>query len=198
MKALIVIDAQNEFSPKGKRPVQGHAAIIEAIRKKVNKARSEGLFIAWIRHFNLPDESPAFVPGTWGAELTEGFGPLKGSVKEIEFAKDVYGAFTGTQIGQWLELRNIKDVDIMGFYTHGCVSTTSREAIMAGLNVYIDIQTTGTCDIEHELLGIQKADEVKRSTLLQLFNMGAVIYSEPGTENNINEIAGLNESFSGN
>ena len=33
MKALIVLDVQNEFSLKGKRPISEHAAVIEVIRK---------------------------------------------------------------------------------------------------------------------------------------------------------------------
>jgi nicotinamidase-related amidase len=176
MKALIIIDVQNEFSPEGKRPVPGHGAVIEVIREKASQARADGLFIAWIMHLNRPDESPAFVPGTWGAELVEGFGPDKDSTREVLFEKDVYGAFTGTQIGQWLALRNVNEVEIMGFYTHGCVSTTAREAIMARLGVQIDIRATGTCAIEHEILGVLGADEVKRSALLQLANMGACIY----------------------
>ena len=176
MNALIIIDAQNEFSPKGQRPVPGHKTVIDMIRDKVDQARKEGLLIAWVQHFNRPDESPAFVPGTWGADLVEGFGPSNRSPKELIFEKDVYGAFTGTQIGKWLKSNTVKDVDIMGFYTHGCVSTTAREAIMAGLNVHIDVRATGACAIEHEMLGGLEADEVKRSALLQLANMGADIY----------------------
>jgi nicotinamidase-related amidase len=182
MKALIIIDVQNEFSPTGKRPVPGHAEIIEAIRNKVAQARKEGIHIAWVRHFNRPTESPAFVPGSWGAEFVRGFGPdntseqgkeFSTSDKEKEFSKDVYGAFTGTDIGSWLKKINAGEVEIAGFYTHGCVSTTAREAIMAGYEVYLHPEATGSCDIVHEVLGIQTAEEVRRTALLQLANMGA-------------------------
>jgi hypothetical protein len=43
MKALIVIDVQNEFSRKGKRPVSGHAAVIDVIREKDDRARVASL-----------------------------------------------------------------------------------------------------------------------------------------------------------
>jgi nicotinamidase-related amidase len=175
MQALIVIDAQNEFSPNGKRPVPNHAGIIEVIRKHVEQARSAGHPIAWIRHFNKPTESPAFVPGTWGGEFVEGFGPRADSAREIEFHKNVYGAFTGTAIGSWLEKMKTGEILITGFYTHGCVSTTAREAIMAELTVVIDPAATGACDMEHELLGRLSAEEVRRTALLQLANMGATI-----------------------
>jgi len=64
---------------------------------------------------------------------------------------------------------------IVGFYTHGCVATTAREAIMADLAVSLDPDATGSCDITHEILGKLSADEVRRSALLHLSNMGASI-----------------------
>jgi len=34
MKALIVVDVQNELSPRGRRPVPNHAAALAAIRER--------------------------------------------------------------------------------------------------------------------------------------------------------------------
>lgn len=175
MKVLIVIDAQNEFSAQGKRPVPGHSHILDQIRLRVEHARQENWAIAWIRHHNRPHESPAFVPGTWGAGYSPGLGPKPGRGLEVEFQKDVYGAFTGTNIGSWITQLGINKVLLCGFYTHGCVSTTAREAIMNNLEVFIDIDTTGACDIQHETLGVQTADEVRRSALLHLENLGVKI-----------------------
>ncbi len=175
MQVLIIIDAQNEFSANGKRPVPDQPAVIEIIRQRVEEARAQNKPIAWVRHFNKPNESPAFVPGTWGAEFVTEMGPKPDSEIEVEFKKDVYGAFTGSNIGLWLKKLGADEVSIMGFYTHGCVSTTAREAIMAGLNVFIDPDGTAACDLSHETLGKQTADEVRRSALLQLANMGATI-----------------------
>jgi nicotinamidase-related amidase len=106
------------------------------------------------------------------------FGPIPGYGQEREFTKDVYGAFTGTGIGSWLKETNSDEILITGFYTHGCVSTTAREAIMAGFSVFIDPGATATCDLEHELLGKLSADDVKRSALLQLANMGVIMLRE--------------------
>ncbi|HEY9364133.1 MAG TPA: isochorismatase family protein [Chitinophagaceae bacterium] len=88
---------------------------------------------------------------------------------------NVYGAFTGTDIRAWLEIFNADKILLVGFYTHGCVSTTAREGIMAGLEVSIDPNATGAFDIQHELLGNISADEVRRTALLQLANMGVNI-----------------------
>ena len=175
MKALIVIDAQNEFSAKGKRAVPNIVEAVKVIAHRVAEARRENRPIAWVRHFNKLGESPAFVPGTWGAEFLQELGPKSGRSLESEFHKNVYGAFTGSDIGDWLERLGTKEVTITGFYTHGCVSTTAREAIMRDLVVSIDPNATGACDIAHEQLGALSADEVRRSALLQLASMGARI-----------------------
>jgi nicotinamidase-related amidase len=185
MEALIIIDAQNEFSVDGKRPVPDFEQVITVIGQHVSHFRAAGKPIAWVRHFNKPHESPAFVPGTWGAAFYPGFGPAGEPVgpagepvgpqiaPEAEFQKNVYGAFAGSDIGSWLAEHKVDEVLITGFYTHGCVSTTAREAIMRELKVVLDINATGTCAIDHEWLGKLSVEEVKESALLQLYNMGA-------------------------
>lgn len=175
MHALIVIDAQNEFSAQGKRPVPNHSDALEVIKQRAEEARRENRPIAWVRHHNRTDESAAFVPNTWGTEFSSGLGPIASRANEAEFVKHVYGAFTGSSIGDWLDGLSVDAVTIVGFYTHGCVSTTSREAIMLNLDVSLDPHATGSCDMEHDLLGELTADEARRAALLQLANMGAHI-----------------------
>lgn len=180
MQTLVVVDAQNEFSRQGQRAVATHAEALAAILRRVEDARREGRPIAWVRHYNTPEENmgsrpPAFVAGSWGAEFSPGLGPLPGRAEEVEFTKNVYGAFTGTNIGSWLESQGSDDVLIVGFYTHMCLSTTAREAIMRGLSVSVDPDGTGAVAISHELLGTLSAEEVRRSALLQLNHMGVKI-----------------------
>jgi nicotinamidase-related amidase len=175
VQALVVVDVQNEFSPRGRRAVHNHAEALDAIRRRVDEARREGRPIAWVRHHNRPHEWPGFEPGTWGAEFSLGCGPLPGRDEEAEFVKEVFGAFTGSNIGSWLEERGVDDVLIVGFYAHMCVSTTAREALMRGLRVAVDPEATGAAPIRHELLGEQTAAEVQRTALLQLSHLGVAI-----------------------
>ncbi|HEY4335434.1 MAG TPA: isochorismatase family cysteine hydrolase [Puia sp.] len=175
MQALIVIDAQNEFSGEGQRPVPAHSEILKMILHHALDARTHGRPIAWVRHHNRPDESPAFQPDTWGAEYSPGCGPQQTASAEKEFQKNVYGAFTGSDIGNWLEEKDVDSVLIVGFYTHGCVATTAREAIMRDLNVLLDPAATGSCDINKTALGNLSAEESRRSALIQLVNMGAAL-----------------------
>jgi len=175
MRALIVVDVQNEFSRTGLRPVPNHAEALEQIRFRVEEARQLGQPIAWVIHYNKPHESRAFVPGSWGAELSPGLGPQLGFGHEAHFEKDVYGAFTGTSLEEWLRIVGAESVLIVGFYTHMCVSTSAREALVRGFDVTIDPDATGARDLEDEFLGRLSADEVRRSALLHLKNMGVAM-----------------------
>jgi len=174
-EALMVVDAQNEFSASGKRPVPNHTAALAAIQRQVDRARQERRPIAWVRHHNKPSESPAFIPGSWGAEFSPGLGPKTGFGHEGLFEKDVYGAFAGTKIVEWLRLYGVRSILMVGFYSHMCLSTSAREALSRGYDVFLDPEATGACDIENELLGRQTAEEVRRAALLHLTHMGAVL-----------------------
>jgi len=175
MQALLVVDAQNEFSATGQRAVPNHAAALDAVRRHAADARREGRPIAWIRHNNRPTESAAFVPGTWGAELSPGLIIEQRREAEQLFEKDVYGAFTGTGLDSRLRDFGVTDLLIVGFCTHMCLSTSVREALVRGFAVMLDPEATGACDLEHARLGRQSADEVRRSALLQLVSMGATL-----------------------
>jgi nicotinamidase-related amidase len=174
-KALIVIDAQNEFSEAGCRPVPGHDKILSRIRWRIQRARKNKEPIAWVQHHNKPHESPAFIPGSWGAELSSGLGPKSESRFEKLFQKDVFGAFFGTGLEDWLHAMNVDELLLVGFFAHMCLSTSTREALVRGFSVAIDPEATGARDLAHPLLGRQTADEVRRTALLQLSDMGAEI-----------------------
>jgi len=184
LQALVVVDAQNEFSPEGKRPVPNHAAALARILEHVRRARAESRPIAWVRHHNKPDESPAFIPGSWGAELSPGLGPMRAPGSEILFEKSVYGAFSGTPLDAWLRGRGVQSVLLVGFYAHMCLSTAAREALVLGFHVEIDPDATGARDFDDPVLGRLSADEMRRSALLHLVNMGATVHrvaeSRPG------------------
>lgn len=174
-QALLVVDVQNEFSARGLRAVPNHAEAMTAIQARIEVARKERRPIAWIQHHNRPTESKAFLPGSWGAELSPGIGPKQGFGAERLFTKDVFGAFSGTELEPWLASLGVTEVLIVGFFAHMCVSTSAREALVRGLEVRIDAAAVGARDLEDEVLGRQSADEVCRSALLQLADMGASI-----------------------
>jgi nicotinamidase-related amidase len=175
MKALIAIDVQNEFSDKGRRSVPAHDEILARIQRLIQSARKNGEPIAWVQHHNRPHESLAFVPGSWGAELSPGLGPKDESSLEKLFQKDVFGAFLGTGLEEWLHAMKVDELSLVGFFTHMCLSTSAREALVRGFSVSIDPAATGAHDLVHPVLGKQTAEEVRRTALLQLSDMGVEI-----------------------
>jgi nicotinamidase-related amidase len=177
--ALIVVDPQNEFSHAGQRNVPNHATAITTIARWVAHGRAQGWPIAWVQHHNKPDESPAFVPGTWGAEFSPELKPRFDDANERLFQKSVFGAFTGTKLEAWLRDQGVSNVVIVGFYAHMCISTSVREALVRGFDVMIDPEATGAAVIGHARLGEQSADEVCRAALLHLTHMGASVVGTP-------------------
>jgi nicotinamidase-related amidase len=175
MQALLVVDAQNEFSAKGLRPVPNHAHALDRIVRHVEQAREERRPIAWVQHHNKPQESKAFLLGSWGADWSPGLGSIADHALEKLFEKDVYGAFSGTGLEEWLRGLDVTGVLIVGFYAHMCLSTSVREALIRGFDVQIDPEATGARDLEDPVLGKLTADEVRRSALLQLVHMGATL-----------------------
>ena len=171
MEALVVIDVQNDFSPEGAMAVEGHAAALQEIAGRVAVAREARRPVAWIVHNNGPDGAARFRPGTWGAELSPGLEPAEG---EPVFVKTVFGALTGTELGAWLDDKDASAIELVGFLTHMCVSTTAREALMRGLAVAVDAKATGTRAIDSSA-GSFAADVIHRSALAQLETMGATI-----------------------
>jgi len=178
MQALLVVDVQNEFSGRGLRTVPNYEKALRRIARHVEEAREAGWPIAWVQHFNKPHESKAFVPKTWGSQLSPGMGPQSHSTSERLFTKDVYGAFFAEGLEDWLNELGVRSVLIVGFYAHMCLSTSVREALIRGLDVFIDPEATGARDLKHPVLGSQSADEVRRSALLQLTNMGAQVLAQ--------------------
>jgi hypothetical protein len=87
----------------------------------------------------------------------------------------VYGAFSNTKLAEWLQTNGIDEMVLVGFFSHMCLSTSAREALVRGFKVSIDPTATGAREIVHPVLGRQTADEVRRTALLQLSDMGAAI-----------------------
>ena len=160
-QALLILDVENEFSAGERRALRNYSTAVAAIERHVERARRELRPIAWVR---MP-----------GAELSPGLGPKTGFGPEGLFERDVYGAFTGTGIEGWLHGYGVQSVLIVGFYAHICLSTSAREALVCGFEVFIDPEATGARDLDDKVLGKQTADEVRRSALLHLTNMGAVL-----------------------
>lgn len=162
MRALIVVDVQNDFCDGGALPVHGAVAVAHDITRYLDSAaaRSYAHVVAtkdWHidpgDHFaQHPDYATSWPPhcraGTLGAELHPA---LCTDRIEAVFTKGHYDAGysgfagiddDGTTLGDWLRRRGVDGVDVVGLATDHCVRHTAEDAVRAGFSTAVLPQLT--------------------------------------------------------
>ena len=146
MRALIVVDVQNDFCPGGALAVGEGDAVVEPI----NRLASEAPFVVATRDWHPPDHgSFAAEGGPWpvhcvrdtpGAQLHPGIDVTqvdaivdKGQSRDAEG----YSAFEGTELERLLRDRGVDTVDVAGLALDYCVKATALDARRAGFNVVV-------------------------------------------------------------
>jgi nicotinamidase-related amidase len=163
--ALIIIDAQNEYS-SGALAVTNAEASGKVIASLLEKYRSAKGKIVHILH-KTPDGAPVFTPGT---NLAEEFPSLKAKDGEELIWKNHPESFAETNLDETLKKWGIKKLVLVGYMAHVCVSTTARQADQRGYDVIVVEDGIGDRDIP----GV-KGDELTRVTLAELGDVFATI-----------------------
>ena len=151
MRALIIVDVQNDFCEGGSLAVTGGAAVARAISEHVvDGGRDYGHVVA-TKDFHVdpgshfsdhPDYATSWPPhcvaGTSGADFHPDLDT--GAVGAV-FAKGAHAAAysgfegadeTGTPLADWLRERDVDEVDVVGIATDYCVHATAADAARAG------------------------------------------------------------------
>lgn len=160
VRALIIVDVQNDFCEGGSLPVPGGAALAAAINDYLTGEPGYQHVVATqdshVRpgdHFSdRPDYSSTWPPhciaGSPGAEFRP---DLDTSRIEAVFRKGAYGAAysgfegvdrTGTPLLDWLRRRGVDEVDVVGIATDQCVRATAEDAARAGLSTRVLVDLT--------------------------------------------------------
>ena len=187
MRALLVVDVQNDFCEGGSLAVAGGAAVAAAITGYLASpaAGQYDHIAATLDHHVSPGSHfsaqpdfrdswpPHCVAGTPGA----GFHPALDTSRFDEiFRKGEYAAaysgFEGVSkeqvsLADWLSSRGVTDVDIAGIATDYCVRTTAQDAVRLGLGVRVLADLTA---------GV--AAETTVAALLQLRSLGVTLLGE--------------------
>ncbi|GAB97739.1 nicotinamidase/pyrazinamidase [Kineosphaera limosa] len=175
VRALIVVDVQNDFCEGGSLAVTGGAAVAEAIAGYVEAHRSDYATVVATADWHIdpgdhfsptPDYVDSWpvhcVAGTSGAQFHTGFAPAMAHVEAV-FRKGEYAAaysgFEGSTpergghggrigLADWLAETGVQEVDIVGIATDYCVRATALDAVKAGLptRVLLDL----TAGVAHE------------------------------------------------
>jgi len=147
MRALIIVDVQNDFCEGGSLAVTGGAAVARAITAYLATEPGYAYVVA-TKDFHIepgdhfsdhPDYAESWPPhcvaGTPGAEFHPDLDTDK--VASV-FRKGAYAAAysgfegaeeRGTLLADWLRARHVDEVDVVGIATDYCVRATARDAI---------------------------------------------------------------------
>jgi nicotinamidase/pyrazinamidase len=160
VRALIIVDVQNDFSEGGSLAVVGAAAVARGISEFL-ATKPDYAHIVATKDFHIdpgdhfsedPDYAASWprhcVVGTSGAD----FHPdLDTRAVEAVFTKGNYEAAysgfegtdaDGTPLAEWLRARGVDEVDIAGVATDYCVRATAADAAEAGFATRVLLELT--------------------------------------------------------
>ena len=160
MRALIIVDVQNDFSEGGSLAVVGAAAVARGISEFL-ASKPDYAHVVATKDFHIepgdhfsenPDYAASWprhcVAGTPGAD----FHPeLDTHAIEAVFTKGNYEAAysgfegadaDGTPLAEWLRARGVDAVDIAGVATDYCVRATAADAAEAGFATRVLLELT--------------------------------------------------------
>ncbi|WP_088343176.1 MULTISPECIES: cysteine hydrolase family protein [Rhodomicrobium] len=172
--ALILIDMQNEYRA-GPVAVTGFEPAVAAAANLLAAARKSGSPVFHIaqkgRAGGLFDR--AAERGQITAELT----PQPG---EPVIEKPLPNAFAGTELAALVAETGRKNLIVVGFMTHMCVSSTTRAALDLGYRVTIDAGACATRDLPDGRGGVIAAGVLHDIALAELADRFAIVARESG------------------
>ena len=160
MRALIIVDVQNDFCEGGSLAVTGGAAVARAISEHLAGQPGYGHVVA-TKDFHVdpgahfsghPDYAASWPPhcvaGTTGSDFHPDLdtGPV-----EAVFLKGAHAAAysgfegadeAGTALADWLRARGVDEVDVVGIATDYCVHATAADAARAGFTTEVLLDLT--------------------------------------------------------
>lgn len=159
MRALIVVDVQNDFCEGGSLAVAGGTAVAESISALLAGGHGYSHVVA-TKDFHVDpgahfSDNPDFVDswpphcvaGSTGAEFAPGLDPAP---LEAVFLKGGYsaaysgfeGSCDGVGLAQWLRERGVDEVDVVGIATDYCVRATAEDSAREGFETRVLVGLT--------------------------------------------------------
>ncbi len=164
MKALLIIDIQNDYFEEGAMPLVGASEAARKAKSVLEHFRKNSLPVIFIQHIAARPEAGFFLPDTHGAEIYEGIKPQS---DEKVIVKYFPNSFRETDLNEYLKSLNIDELVITGMMTHMCVDATTRAAKDLGYNCTVIGDACATRDLEIFAEKV-KAQEVQKSFLAAL------------------------------
>jgi nicotinamidase-related amidase len=157
-RALIVIDAQNEyFSGKLRIEYPDPQKSLANIGRAMDAAAQAGVPIVVVQQF-APPGAPIFARDSVYYELHESVARRK---RDYLIEKKLPSAYAGTDLADWLAKNAVDTLSVAGYMTHNCVASTVIHALHAGLAVEVLSDATGSLPYANRA-GRASAEETHR------------------------------------
>ncbi|PLX38783.1 MAG: cysteine hydrolase [Hyphomicrobiales bacterium] len=166
---LVLIDMQNEYL-EGPLAVSGVGDAVAHTADLLAAARQVGAGIIHVVHKGYPGS--LFDREAPRGQIIDALAPLAG---EEVIEKALPNAFAGTGLGDLLRARGAKELIVVGFMSHMCVSSTVRAALDEGFRVTVDADGCGSRDLPDGRGGVVVADVVSDVALVELSDRFAVV-----------------------
>jgi nicotinamidase-related amidase len=167
---LVVIDAQREYVD-GKLPLPGVGPALHVIEGLLHRARVADTPIFHVVHRGR--EGGLFDPTTAGFDIADPAAPTRG---EPVIEKGLPNAFAETDLAGLIKATGRRELVLVGFMTHMCISSTARAATDLGLRTTIAADACATRDLPGPLgEGVITAADVHRTALAELADRFAII-----------------------
>ena len=158
MRALVIVDVQNDFCDGGAIPVAGAVAVAQEISRYLDSPACKTRYAHVVAtkdwhidpgaHFSEhPDCQTSWPPHCVAGSPGAQFHPALSTDRiEAVFKKGAYDAGysgfegvddQGTSLGDWLHHRKVRDVDVVGVATDHCVGATAKDAVRAGFSTSV-------------------------------------------------------------
>ena len=127
--ALVLVDIQQDYFPKGRMEVGGAVEASRAAIKLLDHFRAKKLPVVHVQHISTRAGATFFLPDTEGINFYEGVRPL---AAEAVVRKHFPNSFRDTNLHEYLESQKIKELVICGMMSHMCIDATVRAAFDRG------------------------------------------------------------------
>lgn len=123
MKALLLIDIQNDYFKGGLFPLAGINRAAGNAQRLLARFREEGLPVIHIKHIDARAGAHFFIPDTKGSEIHALVRPIAG---ETVLIKHYPNSFRETGLDALLRELSVDELHVAGAMTNMCVDTTIR------------------------------------------------------------------------
>ena len=156
MRALIIVDVQNDFCEGGSLAVAGGAAVARAVGERLAGGAHDYAHVVATKDYHIdpgshfaddPDYVHSWprhcVAGSTGAEFHPDLatGPIAAVFRKGAHAA-AYSGFEGTDdagtpLADWLRAHDVDRVDVVGIATDYCVRATAADAALNGFGTRV-------------------------------------------------------------